>query len=508
MEAAQSRAAAGSLQRRCTPASRHDPANLTPGSRSTQASQAVQASVNAPRQQNPASSRMMSAISVAHLGCKDEDMLGMVIGEEGKVVDSWSLSLTLEKLYFWERKLYGEVKAEEKMRLRLAKNSKRLKLLDQRGAEAHKVDATRNLLRKLSTKIRIAVRVIAKVSRKINKVRDEELVPQVNTLIQGFAKMWQDKLHSYQIQLQVISEAKNLASVTSGGNNSPGLAMELELELIKWIINFSSWVSAHRNFVKSLNGWLALCLNYEPQEAPTYSPGRIGAPVIFVICNKWSQAMDRISEKDVVNAMQALVSSVRHLWEQQNLDQSERIVAVRERDKWMKMLERKALEINKEGDELNRKLALVPGQQQSFQRCPTIRTYEAHCIDGSSVHVNLRLVLQALESFASSSLEAFQEIPRLDEEATRGGSMVPLVRHCKLEAPESSGSKVLNKPFIDYEFQLVIQAWADVWIVVAAMCLDVEIFLQFFGNTMVSEKIPWSTGGNGVAGARWLRAVT
>jgi hypothetical protein len=53
---------------------------------------------------------MMSAISVPHLGCKDEDMLGMVVGEEGKVVGSWSLSLTLEKLYFWERKLYGEVK--------------------------------------------------------------------------------------------------------------------------------------------------------------------------------------------------------------------------------------------------------------------------------------------------------------------------------------------------------------------------------------------------------------
>jgi hypothetical protein len=78
------------------------------------------------------------------------------------------------------------LQAEEKMRLLLAKNSKRLKLLDQRGAEAHKIDATRNLLRKLSTKIRIAVRVIAKVSRKINKVRDEELAPQVNTLIQGY----------------------------------------------------------------------------------------------------------------------------------------------------------------------------------------------------------------------------------------------------------------------------------------------------------------------------------
>uniref|UniRef100_A0ACD5V2N4 Uncharacterized protein n=1 Tax=Avena sativa TaxID=4498 RepID=A0ACD5V2N4_AVESA len=364
-----------------------------------------------------ASSRMMSVISVPHLGCKDVDTLGMGVGEEGKVVGSWSLSLTLEKLYFWETKLYGEVKSEEKMRLLLAKNSKRLKLLDQRGAEAHKIDSTRNLLRKLSTKIRISVCVIAKVSRKINKVRDEELGPQVNTLIQGFAKMWQDKLHSYQIQFQVMSEAKNLSPAISGGNGRD-LAMELELELIKWIINFSSWVSAHRNFVKALNGWLALCLNYEPSVAPTYSPRRIGAPLIFVICNKWSQAMDKISEKDVVNAMQALVSSVRHLWEQQNLEQGERMVAVREREKWVKMLERKAAEINKEADELNRKLALVPGRP-SFQRCPTVQTYEAHRIEASSVHMNLRLVFQALENFAASSLQAFQEILREAEEATR-----------------------------------------------------------------------------------------
>jgi hypothetical protein len=53
---------------------------------------------------------MMSAISVPHLGCRDVDTLGMGVGEEAKVVGSWSLSLTLEKLYFWESKLYGEVK--------------------------------------------------------------------------------------------------------------------------------------------------------------------------------------------------------------------------------------------------------------------------------------------------------------------------------------------------------------------------------------------------------------
>ncbi|KAK3141797.1 hypothetical protein QOZ80_4BG0338450 [Eleusine coracana subsp. coracana] len=238
------------------------------------------------------SSRIVSAISASHLGCKDMDLLDVGLME--KVADSRTLSSALEKLYFWERKLYNEVKAEEKMRLLIVKNSKRLKLLDQRGSEPQKIDATRNLLRKLSTKIRISVRVIAKISRKINRVRDEELWPQVNALIVGFVKMWQDKLDSYQSQCQAISELKNLNSVDSGGS-SQDLAIELELELIKWIINVSSWVSAQRNFAKALNGWLALCLNYEPEEAcngaSSYSPGMSGTNGSSSILNKANKSL-------------------------------------------------------------------------------------------------------------------------------------------------------------------------------------------------------------------------
>jgi hypothetical protein len=229
--------------------------------------------------------------------------------------------------------------------------------------------------------------------------------------------MWQDKLVSYQTQCRVISEVKNLTPVESGGS-SPDLAIELELELIKWIINFSSWVNAQRNFAKALNGWMALCVNQEPDEAcnvvSSYSPGKIGAPLVFVICNKWSQAMDRISEKEVVSAMQALVSSVRHLWEQQHLEQREQITAVQERDKWMKILERKTQDINKEVDELNKRLALVPSRQ-SLHVPRTVQIYEAHCVEASNLHINLSPVLQALESFAASSLQGFQEVLRCAE---------------------------------------------------------------------------------------------
>jgi len=356
---------------------------------------------------------MVSSTALPNSGYRREEL---DVGGREKVAGGRSLSLTLQRLYIWEKKLYNEVKSEEKMRLLLAKNAKRLKFLDQKGVEAHKIDETQNLVRKLRTKIGVAVRVIAKTSKKIDRVRDEELCPQIKALVQGFVKMWQEKLECFQIQCEAISQAKNLDSVISGGI-SRDLAMELEVDLVKCIVNLSSWVNAQKSFVKALNGWLALCLNYRQEETidgtRPYSPGRVGAPLVFVICNNWSQAMDRISEKEVVTAMQALVSSVRNLCEHNNSEQSEQIIVIREREKWNKILARKSVEINKEADTLNRKLALVPGRQNLL---PTVQTYQAHFLEADSLQVSLRRVLQALESFASSSLQAFQETLRHAEE--------------------------------------------------------------------------------------------
>ncbi|KAK3154869.1 hypothetical protein QOZ80_2BG0196060 [Eleusine coracana subsp. coracana] len=353
------------------------------------------------------SSRMVSAIAVPHPDNGPVELLD--VGEE-KVMGGRSLSLTLQKLYIWEKKLYHEVKAEEKMRLLLAKNSKRLKFLDLKGAETDKIDKTRNLVKKLSTKIRISMRVISKVSRKINRIRDDELWPQINALVQGFVRMWQDKLECYQIQCQVMSGAKDLDLVSGRSNRES--AMELELELIKWIVSFSCWVNLQRSFVKALNGWLALCLNYKAEETADGvppSPGRVGAPRVFVVCNRWSQAMDRISEKEVVTSLQALVSTVRKLSAQHTVEQTEQLIAIREREKWNRILERKTLEINKEADTLNKKLALVPGRQNLL---PSAHTYKEHHLEASSLQASLGRVVQALESFASNSVKAFEEILR------------------------------------------------------------------------------------------------
>lgn len=71
------------------------------------------------------------------------------------------------------------------MRVAYDRKSHKLRRLDQRGAEANKIESTRNTIRGLSTKIRIAIQVVDKISVTINKIRDEELWPLLNELIEG-----------------------------------------------------------------------------------------------------------------------------------------------------------------------------------------------------------------------------------------------------------------------------------------------------------------------------------
>lgn len=78
------------------------------------------------------------------------------------------------------------MQVEEKMRVLHERKNQRLKRLDEKGAEAHRVDVTRTLVRSLSTKIRISIQIVDKISEKINKLRDEELWPQLNGFIQGY----------------------------------------------------------------------------------------------------------------------------------------------------------------------------------------------------------------------------------------------------------------------------------------------------------------------------------
>ncbi|XP_077214257.1 uncharacterized protein LOC143849088 [Tasmannia lanceolata] len=353
--------------------------------------------------------------------------------EKSMGMKSGNLSSTLEKLYAWEKKLYKEVKDEEKLRIIYEKQCKRLKNLDDRGAETTKIDATEASIRKLLTKMSITIKAVAAISSRIHKLRDEELQPQLTELIQGLIRMWRNLVKCHQKQFQAIVEGKLRNVIGKTGirrDSSMRATMELEMELLSWSNCFNKWISSQKAYVEALNGWLLKCLLNEPEETPDgivpFSPSRIGAPPVFIICNDWYNAMERISELEVTNAMHNFAKSVHKLWERQDEEQRQKLKA----EYLSKDLEKRLKSLREEGRKIRGNLdgsdksavSLSPDDEQRAafdsmknrldeERAKHKETIkQVHEAVSGSLEMGLIPIFEAMENFTSQTLKAYEEV--------------------------------------------------------------------------------------------------
>ncbi|XP_008810929.1 protein ALTERED PHOSPHATE STARVATION RESPONSE 1-like [Phoenix dactylifera] len=249
-------------------------------------------------------------------------------------VEPDKLSATLDKLYIWEKKLQKEVQEEEKLRIIYDREWRRLKALDDSGAESYEIDSTRASIRKLLTRINIAIRSVDTISSRIHKLRDEELRPQLIELIQGLIRMWNSILDCHRRQFQAIIESKSQSLIVKTGiqrNSAAKVTIELELELLNWCSCFGNWIRTQKSYIEALNGWLMKWLLQEKEETPDgvipFSPSRIGAPAAFIISNDWYHMIERISEAEVIKAIRSFAVSVHGLWERQDEEQRQKLKA-------------------------------------------------------------------------------------------------------------------------------------------------------------------------------------
>ncbi|WVZ91745.1 hypothetical protein U9M48_037874 [Paspalum notatum var. saurae] len=242
--------------------------------------------------------------------------------EEEKAMECGNLSSSLQQLYWWEKKLLQEVKSTEKIRVLYDKRCKTLKKLYDDGAEAQKLEEVEVSIKKLSSKLDISIRIVNNISYKINKLRDQELWPQTHEVIQGFMQMLDAMSECHQIQCHAMSQARNIDSIVAAAKFSEtlmDLVKQLELQLLDMATSFATWFNAQKSDASTLNEWLKRGIMYEPEVtddgvAP-FSPGRLGAPPIFTVYNNWATILGRISNAEVVGAMQALASNILGVWE-------------------------------------------------------------------------------------------------------------------------------------------------------------------------------------------------
>lgn len=271
----------------------------------------------------------------------------------GRRNSAGSLSSTLEKLCAWEKKLYQEIKDEEKLRILYEKKYRRLKSLDERGLDSTTIDATRLSVRNLQSRITINIRTANAFSSKIQNIRDEELYPQLVDLIIGLRRMWKAVLLCHEKQLSAIQDSKMhlIKAVTISQSNAAAVAtVELERELAKWYRCFNKWISSQRSYAEALNGWLRKWLTEPevqeentPDGAPPFSPGKLGAPPVFVISNDWLQVIEMVSKNEVlktIDQFSKLVHEYKKTQEKEHRQKRKADHASRDYNKRRKVLQR------------------------------------------------------------------------------------------------------------------------------------------------------------------------
>ncbi|KZV37386.1 hypothetical protein F511_01254 [Dorcoceras hygrometricum] len=221
---------------------------------------------------------------------------------------SCNLLLTLEKLYIWESKLYEGVKNEETLKITFDKEWRKLKKLDDQGAESDKLEAHHLSLRKLTSRINLFISKVDRISKQIQKLRDEELQTQVCELIHRLQQMFKVSFECHKKQVQVIMEAKDMVEFSCMSNNSSlRSTRKLEKEILKLGITFSDWIRTHKVFVELLKNWMIKCHlegSEETTDENTSSPcTNLGAPTVVAICHEWFDAIEKASDIRVLGAI-------------------------------------------------------------------------------------------------------------------------------------------------------------------------------------------------------------
>ena len=67
---------------------------------------------------------------------------------------------------------------------------KLLRQQDSKGESHYKIDKTRATVKDLHSRIRVAIHQITSISKRIEELRDKELQPQLEELIEGYVVLY------------------------------------------------------------------------------------------------------------------------------------------------------------------------------------------------------------------------------------------------------------------------------------------------------------------------------
>ncbi|XP_077213610.1 protein ROLLING AND ERECT LEAF 2-like [Tasmannia lanceolata] len=304
---------------------------------------------------------------------------------------SGSHSSTLDRLYAWERKLYDEVKASESIGKDYHRKCNLLRHQCARDLKPQVIDKTRAVVKDLHSQIKVALHAVDSISKRIERLRDEELQPQLVELIQGLIRMWKAMLECHHTQYITISLAyhtRSSACIPQSESHSQVIA-HLQNEMECFGSSFTNWIDAHNSYVNALNNWLQNCILKPSQEHSrrrmAFSPRRALAPPIFVLCRDWLGGLKALPSLELSDAVKGFLSDLCGAFGQQVEVQQKKQTA-------------NDLESNRETE------------SKEDENCEKVSNL-------SSLQASLTLALDRLTKFAVASLKMYEDVRQTSEKA-------------------------------------------------------------------------------------------
>ncbi|KAL3721698.1 hypothetical protein ACJRO7_034094 [Eucalyptus globulus] len=228
---------------------------------------------------------------------------------------SGSHSSTLDRLFAWERKLYDEVKASESIRKEYDKKCDQLRNQFAKDCSTHVIDKTRAVVKDLHSRIQVALHSVDSISKRIEKMRDDELLPQLVELVQGFIRMWKAMLachHAQYITISLAYHSKGCSGMSQG--DAWRLIMDqLQQEIECFGLSFANWMNSLTSYVEALNGWLQHCI-IQPPERSRYRR-QVFTPPIFSLLREWATGIKELPSSELNDAIRSFLSDLYDLTE-------------------------------------------------------------------------------------------------------------------------------------------------------------------------------------------------
>ncbi|XP_021713436.1 uncharacterized protein LOC110681591 [Chenopodium quinoa] len=236
-------------------------------------------------------------------------------------MNSGSHASTLDRLFAWERKLYDEVKASQLVRREYDMKCKILREQESTSESHQKIDKTRAVVKDLHSRIRVAIHRIDSISRRIEELRDKELQPQLEELIEGLRRMWgvMFECHKLQVHIVTIAFINGNVKLSLQSESRRYITLQLEDELHKLSLSFTKWINALKSYIQAINEWLNKCVIVQEASSKKRRWGppperrlRSAGPPIYTICGAWHDSLKDLQVTEVADKINGLATEISH----------------------------------------------------------------------------------------------------------------------------------------------------------------------------------------------------